>query len=291
MILLTGATGQVGWELRRTLAPLGRVVAPARAELDLTEPGRIDRAFRDVAPAAVVNCAAHTDVEGAERDPAAARRLNAEVPAALAAAAASSGALMVHLSTDYVFDGSKGTPYAENDPPSPLNEYGRSKLEGERAVAAAGGPHLVVRTSWVYGLRGRNFLRTILGLAAEREELRVVGDQWGAPTWSRILGEGVAAMLAVLVRKEGFADPGPRGGVYHLAAAGETTWYGFAQAILAREAAAGRRTPRLVPVTTAEYGSDVRRPAYSVLECGRVREEFGVRLPGWREQLGLAVEG
>ena len=290
MILLTGGSGQVGWELRRSLAPLGRVVAPTRAELDLTEPGRIVEAFRDVAPAAVVNCAAYTDVEGAERDPAAAHRLNAEVPAALAAAAASSGALMVHLSTDYVFDGSKKMPYAESDPGSPLSEYGRSKLEGERAVAAAGGPHVVVRTSWVYGLRGRNFLRTILGLAAEREELRVVDDQVGAPTWSRMLAEGLAGMLATLVRDGGFADPGARRGVYHLAAAGETSWHGFAQAILEAGAGAGGRIPRLVPVSTAEYGSGVRRPAYSVLECGRALKEFGVRLPGWREQLGLAME-
>ena len=266
------------------------MVAPTRAELDLTEPGRIAGAFRDVAPAAVVNCAAYTDVEGAERDPAAAHRLNVEVPAALAAAAASAGALMVHLSTDYVFDGSKGAPYGETDPGSPLSEYGRSKLEGERAVAAAGGPHLVVRTSWVYGLRGRNFLRTILALAAEREELRVVDDQVGAPTWSRMLAGGVAAMLATLARDGGLADPGTRGGVHHLAAAGETSWHGFAQAILAAHAAAGHRIPRLVPVSTAEYGAGVRRPAYSVLGCGRALKEFGVRLPGWHEQLGLAME-
>jgi dTDP-4-dehydrorhamnose reductase len=285
-ILLTGGSGQIGWELRRTLAPLGEVFAPPRADLDLADVPRLRGHVRDLAPRVVVNCGAYTDVERAEGEPAAARLLNVDAPAALALAAADAGALMVHLSTDYVFDGRKGAPYLETDPCAPLSVYGRTKLEGERAVTAAGGAHLVIRTSWVYGLRGRNFLRTIRNRAEAREALCVVDDQVGAPTWSRALAEGIAAVLA----RGGGADfaTWDARGIYHLSASGKTSWHGFATAILA---AAGGRAPPVVPVSTAEYGTVARRPGYSVLDCGNVERNFGVRLPHWRDQLELALGG
>jgi dTDP-4-dehydrorhamnose reductase len=290
-ILLTGGTGQIGWELRRALAPLGEVLAPGRTHLDLADAAALRAAVRDFVPATIVNCAAYTDVEGAEREVDAARLLNVQAPEVLAAEAARAGALMVHFSTDYVFDGQKGEPYAEGDATAPLNAYGQSKLEGEEAVTAAGGAHLIFRTSWVYGLRGRNFLRTIRRLAREREVLRVVDDQAGAPTWSRMIAEGVAQVLATLKRPEGFAAAEDvASGVYHLSAGGRTTWYGFAHAIMETDGKAGVAVPQLVPVTTSEYPATVARPAYSVLDCGRAERTFGVRLPPWREQLALALE-
>ena len=189
-ILVFGATGQIGWELVRALAPLGPVVAADRARVDLTDLGALADCVRHVAPRAVVNAAAYTDVDRAEREPALARRVNADAPGALAAASARLGVPFVHYSSDYVFDGTATSPYAEDAPTAPLGVYGRSKREGELAVAGVGGPHLIVRTSWVYGARGRNFLRTILRLAHTRPELRVVSDQRGAPTWSRAVAGG-----------------------------------------------------------------------------------------------------
>jgi dTDP-4-dehydrorhamnose reductase len=289
-ILLTGGTGQVGWELRCALAPLGEVLAPGRTHLDLADAAALRAAVRDFAPAAIVNCAAYTDVEGAEREVDAARAVNVHAPEVLATEAARAGALMVHFSTDYVFDGRKGAAYTEGDATAPLNAYGRTKLEGEEAVTAAGGAHLVFRTSWVYGLRGRNFLRTIQRLAGERDVLRVVDDQIGAPTWSRMVAEGVAVALGRLaVRGRGFAGEGGPWGTYHLSAGGETTWHGFAEAILASRPEPGGRSPRLEPVSSEAYGAGAVRPRYSVLDCGRAAATFGVRLPGWRDQLALAV--
>jgi dTDP-4-dehydrorhamnose reductase len=263
------------------------VVAPPRAELDLAYPADVREAVRVMRPGLVVNCAAYTDVEGAEDDAELARLLNAEAPGVLAEEAARIGAVMIHLSTDYVFDGAKRTPYTEDDPAAPLNVYGRTKREGERAVEAAGGSHLVLRTGWVYGFRGRNFLRTILRLATEREELRVVADQAGAPTWSRLVAEGVTAVIAA-VAGGGAAREGGPWGTYHLSAGGVTTWCGFAEAILAACPPAGG-SPRIVPVSSAEFGSRARRPAYSVLDGGRIDAAFGVRLPHWRDQLALAT--
>jgi dTDP-4-dehydrorhamnose reductase len=220
----------------------------------------------------------------------AARAVNVHAPEVLAGEAARGRALMVHFSTDYVFDGRMGIPYAEGDVPTPLNAYGRSKLEGEEAVAAAGGAHLVFRTSWVYGLRGRNFLRTIQRLAGERDVLRVVDDQVGAPTWSRMIADAVAVVLGRLAALgRGFAGEGGPWGTYHLSAGGETTWHGFAEAILSSLPGLAAPAPRIVPVSTAEYGAAAVRPRYSVLDCRRAAATFGVRLPDWREQLALVV--
>jgi dTDP-4-dehydrorhamnose reductase len=288
-ILLTGGSGQIGWEMRRALAPLGAVAAPDRARLDLTDTAALQTAVRDLAPAAIVNCAAYTDVEGAEREEAAARVLNVGVPEVLAAEAARAGALMVHFSTDYVFDGRKRAPYTEEDSTSALNTYGRTKVEGEEAVAAAGGPHLVFRTSWVYGRRGRNFLQTILRLARERDEIPVVDDQVGAPTWSRLVAEAVAVVIGRLAGGGRFGAAEGPWGTYHLSAAGATSWHGFAERILAEYPLPDGRSPRILPVSTAAYGAGAVRPAYSVLDCGRAEGAFAVRLPDWREQLALAV--
>jgi dTDP-4-dehydrorhamnose reductase len=289
-ILLTGGTGQLGWELRRTLSPLGRVVAPGREEMDLARPESLRPVVRDLRPALVVNAGAFTAVDAAEADGETARRVNALAPAVLGEEARSLGALMVHFSTDYVFDGSAAAPYRENDPAGPLGVYGATKLEGERAVAAAGGEHLVLRTAWVYGLRGRNFLRTMLRLAGERDELRVVDDQHGSPTWSRMLAEATAAVLARCASDGGFRLPAGTGGVYHAAAAGETTWCGFARAIVEGTAEGRGRAVEVVPIATADYPTPARRPERSTLDCARLARDFGVALPPWREQLRLCLE-
>lgn len=290
-ILLTGGSGQVGWELRRTLAPLGEVIAPGRDALDLSRPESLRNVVRQVAPALVVNAGAYTAVDAAEGDADLARRVNAEAPGVLAQEAAACGALIVHYSTDYVFDGRKSVPYKESDATGPASVYGSTKLDGERAVAAAGGPHLIFRTGWVYGLRGKNFLRTMLRLARERDELRVVDDQHGAPTWSRMLAEATAGVLAAVRSVDGFSiDPG-RWGVYHATAAGETTWCRFAAAIL--EADPGRHEQRCgapSPITTAEYPTPATRPRYSVLDNGRLAREVGIVLPAWETQLEMCME-
>jgi dTDP-4-dehydrorhamnose reductase len=288
-ILLTGSAGQVGAELVRTLAPLGELHALARAELDLADLASVRGAVRARRPDVVVNAAAYTAVDRAESERELAFRVNAEAPEALAEEAARLGALMVHYSTDYVFDGTLRTPYTESDEPAPLGVYGESKLAGERAVAAAGGAHVVLRTSWVWDTRGHNFLRTILRLAREREELRVVDDQVGAPTRARDLAEATAAMLRS-IRAAGGALDEESHGVYHLTARGSTSWYGFAREILERDPAAHeQRCRRLLPIATSEYPTAARRPAYSLLDDRRIRERWGIRLPDWRESLAEAL--
>jgi len=272
-ILLTGRTGQVGSALAPRLASLGSVVAPPRAALDLARPGAVRAAVRDAGPDLIVNAAAYTAVDRAEADRAAAFAVNADAAGLLAEEARARGALLVHFSTDYVFDGAKAGPYVETDPPAPLNAYGESKLAGERAIAASGCRHLVFRTSWVYAPGGRNFVNAILAAARTKDELRVVDDQTGAPTSGAAIAEAVAAVLADPALE---AKPG---GLYHLSAAGRTTWFGFAEEILR---AAGSRA-RLVPTTTAAYGAPARRPRQSLLDNGKLRETFGVRMADWRE--------
>lgn len=283
-ILLTGTNGQVGFELARTLAPLGEVHGFDRAKLDLADPDALVRACRDVKPALIVNAAAYTAVDRAESEPEVARAINGRAPGVLAQEAKRLGAVLVHFSTDYVFSGGRRTPYEEDDPAGPLNEYGRSKLAGERAIAASGCKHLVFRTTWVYGPRGRNFLLTMLSLAATREELRVVADQRGAPTSSLFLAEATARAIRSIPRS------GVASGIYHLSAAGETTWAGFATAIFARAATRpGFRAPRVIPIASSEYPTPARRPAYSVLSNRRFREAFGFAPEGWEAQLDECI--
>lgn len=291
VILVTGGSGQVGHELVRALEPLGHVEAPGRAALDLRDPARMRRYVEALRPAAIVNAAAYTAVDRAESDRDECRAINAVAPAALAEAARDVGAVMVHYSTDYVFDGASPRPYVETDPAYPLNVYGVTKLAGERGVAAAGGTYLVLRTSWVYGAHGSNFLRTMLRLAREREEIRVVDDQVGAPTWSRSIAGATAALLRGRL-DEGAGREALReaSGVYHLTAAGRTSWFGFASAIVASLPAVDGRAPaRVVPIPSADFPAPARRPMQSALDSGLVRVRFGVAIPDWREGLDTAL--
>jgi dTDP-4-dehydrorhamnose reductase len=292
VLLVVGARGQVGYELVRELAPLGRVVAYGREQCDLSDPAGAADAVRAAAPAVVVNAAAYTAVDRAEQDAAACAAANAEAPGRMAAAAAECGAPFVHYSTDYVFDGAKAGPYVEGDATNPLGVYGRTKLEGERAAADANPAHLVFRTSWVYAARGHNFVRTMLRLARERDELRVVADQVGAPTWARALAAATAQVVGAALRApEGAAAwAAARAGVYHLTASGSTSWHGFAEAVLAADPARSeQRARRVVPIATSDFPTPARRPANSRLDCARAAERLGVRIPDWREQLGLAL--
>ncbi len=295
-ILVLGATGQLGWELCRTLPALGRTVAAARTgaapgiathAVDVSDPRALRRLLAEVKPAVVVNAAAYTAVEQAEAEPDRARAVNAEAPGLLAEQMRRSGGLLVHYSTDYVFDGTCARPYAEEDEPNPLNVYGASKLAGERAVAGSGARHLMLRTSWVYAARGRNFLLSMLRAAREGRELHVVDDQFGAPTAARSLAEVTAQILAQ-ARALGDDWLDEHGGLYHAAAAGECTWYGFAQAIFARAPPAWR--PReMHPVTTAEYPARAARPGSSRLDCAKLRARFGLALASWDEDLARVM--
>ena len=278
-ILLTGRTGQVGSALAPLLAPLGTVAAPPRGEADLARPETLRAAVRAAQPDVIVNAAAYTAVDRAEADRAPCFAVNAEGVEVLAAQARARGALLVHFSTDYVFDGEKPSPYVESDATAPLNVYGESKLAGERAVAASGCRHLVFRTSWVYGPGGRNFVRAILDAARRGGELRVVDDQRGAPTSSLQIAKAVARVLARPRAGE------EASGLFHLSAAGETTWHGFAAEILE----AARAPASLRAVTTAEYGARARRPRNSLLDNARFRGAFGFALEDWREAYRAAA--
>jgi dTDP-4-dehydrorhamnose reductase len=269
-ILLTGATGQVGWELRRTLAPLGEVKPFDRFGLDLADTPPLVATVRALQPQVIVNAAAYTAVDKAEAERDMAFAVNATAPRVLAEEAKRIGALLVHYSTDYVFDGAKDTPYVEDDAPDPINVYGASKLAGERAIVGTGCRSLILRTSWVYGPRGKNFYLTMLRLAKERSELKVVDDQRGAPTSSLEIARATATLL----------DKGAQG-LYHMTAAGETSWCGFARAILER---AGIATP-VVPIRTQDYPTPAARPPNSRLDCSKLRAAHGVSLAPWERAL------
>jgi dTDP-4-dehydrorhamnose reductase len=283
-ILLTGGRGQVGYELERCLQGLGEVAAPGREQLDLSNLDQVRGVVRALRPGLIVNPAAYTAVDRAESEPALAHLVNAEAPGVLAEEARRLGAAMVHFSTDYVFDGSKEGAYVESDPTAPLNVYGRTKLLGEQAVAAAGIPHLILRTSWVYGMRGHNFLLTMLRLARERGELRVVADQHGAPTWSRTVAQTTADIL-VQARCGGPDWWEGNGGLYHLGCQGHTTWHGFAEAIME---ATSNPVP-VIPISTNEFPTAARRPLNSLLDTSRLANRF-CRLPEWRETLALCLQ-
>ena len=299
-ILLIGKNGQVGSELHRLLPTLGEVVAPDRLQLDLLNPDSIRQVVRDVHPQLIVNAAAYTAVDAAEADEAQAHAINAEGPGLLAHEASKMGALLVHYSTDYVFDGKKAEPYDEADPPNPLNVYGSTKLAGEKAVRRSGVPHLIFRTSWVYATRGRNFLLTVLRLATEREELKIVCDQTGSPTCASDIAAATSRILAGICGQGAVTSEFTRvAGTYHMTAAGQTTWYDFATAILEQASAATEPTSwvasvakgrpliarRVLPIPSHEYRSAARRPAYSVLSNSLLARIFGFELPAWRLQL------
>ncbi len=300
VILLTGKNGQVGGELLRHLPQVGEVVALGRDELDLSNPTDICRTIRVVRPQLIVNAAAYTAVDQAETDEKTARAVNAEAPGVMAEEAKRTGAVMVHYSTDYVFDGAKKLPYDEADSANPINVYGKTKFAGEEAIRDSGVPHLIFRTSWVYATRGRNFLLTILHLATEREELRIVSDQVGAPTCASEVAAATAKILTKMPRKnDGAFVFSEVSGTYHMSAAGQTTWYDFAKAIIEKAkanshslewlavATQGRKlmAQRIIPVSAEEFGSPTPRPAYSILSNSRLNQTFGVALADWNDQL------
>jgi dTDP-4-dehydrorhamnose reductase len=274
-ILLTGADGQVGFELEQLLAASGDVVRADRKMLDLADADATVAVVRSVNPSLIVNAAAYTAVDRAESEPDLARAVNARAPGILAEEARRADAVLVHYSTDYVFDGRRTTPYPEDAATAPLNVYGLTKLEGEQAIAASGARAIVLRTSWVYGLRGKNFLLTMRKLAAERDELKVVGDQVGVPNWSRTLAAATARIVSA-----GLPALAERSGLYHLSCSGEASWYDFARAILG-----DGPKPRIVPITTAEYPTPARRPAYGALATSRFEAAFGFALPSWQDAL------
>ncbi|APR37485.1 dTDP-4-dehydrorhamnose reductase [Paraburkholderia sp. SOS3] len=288
-ILITGASGQVGFELVRSLQGLGRIVAPDRQALDLGDFDQIREVVRDVRPALIINPGAYTAVDQAEAEPEVAMRVNGVGPGVLAEVAKEVGAVLFHYSTDYVFDGTKADAYLEGDVTGPLNVYGASKLAGELAVEQAGCPWLVFRTSWVYGARGRNFLRTMLRLGEERPELRVVADQIGAPTWSRTIASISAqiAALGLLTHRGDTAWWAEQSGLYNLTASGSTSWAGFAEAIFQLAQPAART--RVSPITSEEYPTPARRPKNSRLSSSKLVSRFGIFPPDWHDALALCI--
>ncbi len=283
-LLLLGGNGQVGRELRRSLAPLGELVVATRDGIganvaaDFDAPPSLADLVRGVSPDVVVNAAAYTAVDRAENESVAAFRINAQAPAAIARACAAAGVLLLHYSTDYVFDGQATRPYREDDATAPLGIYGASKLAGEQEIRASGARHAILRTAWVYAAHSANFLRTMLRLAAERDELRVVADQVGAPTPAAWIADATAGMLHRGIEHSG---------TWHLTQAGETSWHGFASAIMEEAHALGllARKPTVLPITTADYPTPARRPAYSVLDTTRLHDDFGIVPPDWRDGL------
>lgn len=298
-ILVTGGSGQVGFELQRHLCFLGSLLAPSRKELDLADASAVEAWLEREQPDLIVNAAAYTAVDKAEEEPELARRLNAELPAQLAAYSAARGQWLIHYSTDYVYPGSGSRPWREGDPTGPLNTYGQSKLEGDLAVQQSGCRHLIFRTSWVYSARGHNFLRTMLRLGREREGLKVVNDQVGAPTPARLIAQVTALALhrlplvAELVAAVPTGVAGPFNRLFHLAPRGETSWHGFACEIFRQAAARGAGlavSPEAIEaIPSVDYPTPAPRPMNSRLDCGMLEEVLRIRLPSWQEQLALTL--
>ncbi len=288
MILLLGKNGQVAHELQRSLAPLGPVVVASRqgeggVRADLAAPASLRDVVNQVKPRLIVNAAAYTAVDAAEDDEAAAVAVNATAPGLLAELAQRIDATLIHYSTDYVFDGSASHPYTESSPTSPLGVYGRSKLEGERAIEQTGARHLILRTAWVYGRHGKNFFNTMRRLACEREELSIVNDQVGSPTWSRHIAELTAQLIAQGLRDADYLAA--HAGVYHLTNSGQCSWYDFAKAIIEPLPAEQRRCQTIHPIPSEAYPTPAKRPAYSVLDNSKLYRTFGLKLPDWRVAL------
>lgn len=282
-ILLLGANGQVGWELQRSLAPLGQLLVCDRSKADLSDLQTLAKVVAGAAPDIIVNAGAYTAVDKAEGDAEAARRINAEAVAVLAHSAKASGAWLVHYSTDYVFDGTGDEPFDEDATTGPLGVYGQTKLEGELAIRASGCHHLILRTSWVFASRGANFAKTMLKLASDRDELRVIADQTGAPTSAELIADTTALMLLRLACDEDLRNRAS--GTYHLVASGETSWHGYASYVIAEAIRLGhelRTTPeRISPIATSEYPLPARRPANSRLANGKLQKTFDLVLPHW----------
>lgn len=290
-ILLSGATGQVGWELARTLLPIGGVVEVNRTQADLADLKGLRGIIQQYKPNVIINSAAYTAVDKAETEQEQAFLINAEAPGVLAEEAKKIGALLVQYSTDYVFDGTKSTPYTEDDITNPVNVYGQSKLAGEQAIQSVACDYLILRTSWVYASRGNNFLKTILRLAAEREELKIVADQIGAPTWARLIAEATAHIVrqAMLERQVNNFNSS----VYHLTSTGDTSWCGFAEKIVKIVREQGKlalKNRAIHPILTTDYPLPAKRPANSRLSTNRLEQQFGLTLPSWDNALMLCMQ-
>ncbi len=279
---MIGKEGQVGGELSSLLQPFGELILCGEEDLDLTQADRIREKVRDVRPHVIVNAAAYTAVDKAEEEPDLALAVNGTAPAILAEEAKKLGAALIHYSTDYVFDGEKPEPYTEEDSPNPLGIYGRTKLAGDEAIQSTGLPHLIFRTAWVYGLKGKNFLLTIQRLAKERDELKIVDDQIGSPTWSGTIAQTTANVLAQVLPQSSPGDLSrfeQASGLYNLVCGGQTSWFGFAQAIL--EASSSAQDTKLAPISTSEYPTPAKRPRNSVLSTEKLRSAFGITPPAW----------
>lgn len=289
-ILLTGARGQVGWELRRTLSCLGEVVALDSRSMNLADADAVRKTVREIAPKIIVNPAAYTAVDKAESEPELAHAVNTVAPGILAEEAGRLGALLVHYSTDYVFNGTGSTPWKEDDACDPLNVYGATKLAGERAIQAAGCRHLIFRTSWVYGARGSNFLLTMRRLMRERPELKIVADQIGAPTWCRDLAEATAQVLGQIASPMSAANQAEPWGIYHMTNAGEISWHGFAEAIQAMDEFDETCAPaHLRPIPSSDYPTPAKRPLNSRLNNDKLKQTFGISLQDWHAALALCL--
>ena len=286
-ILLLGKNGQVGWELQRTLAPLGQVWALDYPEIDFAEGAALRKLVLEHRPQIVVNACAYTAVDKAESEPERAMLINGLAPGVLAEAAKQTGALLVHYSTDYVYEGTKAAPYVESDATNPLSAYGRTKLAGDEAIQQVGCNHLIFRLCWVYGARGQNFMLTMMRLARERELLRVVADQMGSPTWSRMIAEATTLALKQTLAS---SDPAAWNGVSNLRAGGEASWHEFASRIIELMPPAERKCKAVEAITTADYPTPAKRPAYSVMSCDKLRRTFGIELPHWEQSLRHALD-
>jgi dTDP-4-dehydrorhamnose reductase len=288
-LLITGANGQIGWELRRSLVPLGETVAMDRNACDLSRPQDLPRIIREIAPDVIINAAAYTGVDKAEEEESLATLVNGIAVGVIADEARKLGALLIHYSTDYVFDGTKDIPYVEDDPPHPINAYGRSKLAGEQAIERCGGNYLIMRTSWIYAARGHNFLRTVLRLARERDELRIVADQWGAPTWAHEIANATASIVRQACREREWGDFAP--GILNLTAAGATSWLGFAEAFLNQaERHIGMRGNKVRPISSLDYAGPAVRPRNCRLAGDRVRARFKITLADWKHALTRCMQ-
>ncbi len=290
-VVVFGPNGQVGWELVRSLQGFGEVSAVERTQLDLSDPPRVSALIDALKPNWVVNCAAYTQVDAAETEPERAKLINCDAVGAMASACARINATLVHYSTDYVFDGTKTSAYNEDDRAEPLGAYGRTKLLGEEAIRASGASHMILRTSWIYASRGTNFLQTMLRLARERDEIRIVDDQFGAPTWARFVADATASMMWQSKRDASTRERVRSGVTVHLCNEGHTSWHGFATEIFKFMSAVGCRVPRrILPVSTEHYGARAPRPRNSQLDISLLRRQWGVEPPNWRVSLRMCLE-
>lgn len=279
-ILITGCKGQVGWELQRTLSPLGEIIAIDQEHLDLSNENAIRQFIRDLKPTIIVNPAAYTAVDKAESEPDVAMKINGDAPKVLAEEAKKLNSLLIHYSTDYVYSGNSTTPVKEDETPQPLSVYGKTKLAGDQAIQQIHDRHFIFRTSWVYGVRGKNFLLTMLKLAKEKEELKIVHDQIGAPTWSRLIAEATAQVIA---------HNSDAYGLYHLTSQGKTNWCDFAKTIFALSQKQGHKTPKVLGIPTTEYPLPAKRPFNSLLCNNKIKKELNIALPSWDHALELCL--